>query len=116
MDDIKLLNATLIVINRLIEKEYVTYRTVSDEIDMTSWQKIYHWFSEHDVYNGVRIAVVGSNQLTKCNTTALTSLKEDVYSQIHKLSSEAEEKKLDLKIKEDTLKNNKVHALSHGFH
>lgn len=111
MDDIKFLNDTLIVINKLIEMEYVNYKTVSDKLDMTAWQKVYHWFSEHDVHNRVRIVVVGSNQITKCNTIALNSLKEDIYNRLHYLYSEADEKELEHKIKEDTLKNNRVTRL-----
>ncbi len=111
MDDIKLLKAIFIVVNKLIEKEHVTFQTVEDKLDASSWQKVYHWFSEHVVYNGFRIAVVGSNQLTKGNTIALNTLKDDIYNQINKLNSEAEERELDFKIKEDTLKNNRVTRL-----
>lgn len=106
--DKNLINILLIIIDYLQSHEEVKFNNVSDVLSLSDWQKGYGWLSEHQSYNNIRMVVTGSNQITRGNNTALLSLKKDLENDLNILENQEEEHKLEIELKKDTLRNNKI--------
>lgn len=106
--DKNLINILLIIIDYLQSHEEVKFNNLSDVLNLSDWQKGYGWLSEHHSYNNIRMVVTGSNQITRCNNTALLSLKRDLENDLNLLEKQEEEHKLEIELKKDTLRNNKI--------
>ena len=106
--DKNLINILLIIIDYLQSHEEVKFNNVSDVLSLSDWQKGYGWLSEHHSYNNIMMVVTGSNQITRGNNTALLSLKKDLENDLNILENQEEEHKLEIELKKDTLRNNKI--------